>query len=316
MTGSQRWAALEIRLISAFVAVAEKGSFAAAARELGYTQSGVSQQVAALERILECKLLIRHAGGRKPVRPTPEGAEFLEHARTLLARIDRAYDAVHGRTQGLDSAVRLAAYPSIAVHVLPDLLRELRSRTSVRVEILAARNEDELLDHLDSGSADVGFSVLPVPERFVAEELGADRYVAVVPADSRLGLQSPRISLADLKGRALLGIVRGAHEDVVETRLTAAGLDGVTLDRYEDNQVVQSLVAGGNGIAIVPWLTVDANDDAVRVVPLGFELPPRRIGLIHHRDRLLPPAAREFRAVAADVCRALLRRPQVEAQAS
>jgi DNA-binding transcriptional LysR family regulator len=315
MTGSQRWAALEIRLISAFVAVVEKGSFAAAARELGYTQSGVSQQVAALERILDCKLLIRHAGGRRPVQPTPEGAEFLEHARALLARIDRAYDAVHGRAQGLDSAVRLVAYPSIAVHILPDLLRELRSRTSVRVEILAARNEDELFEHLDSGSADVGFSVLPAPERFVAEELGADTYVAVVPADSRLGLQT-QISLADLKGRSLLGIVRGAHEDVVETRLAAAGLEGVTVDRYDDNQVVQSLVAGGHGVAIVPWLTADVHDAAVRVVPLGFELPPRRIGLVHHRDRLLPPAAREFRTVAVDVCRALLRRPDVEAQAS
>jgi DNA-binding transcriptional LysR family regulator len=185
----------------------------------------------------------------------------------------------------------------------------------VRVEILAARNEDELLEHLDSGSADIGFSVLPVPERFVVEELGADRYVAVVPADSRLGLQT-QLSLADLKGRTLLGIVRSTHEDIVETRLTAAGLDGVTVNRYDDNQVVQSLVAGGHGIAIVPWLTVDAQDEAVRIVPVGFELPPRRIGLVHPRDRLLPPAAREFRAVAADVCRALLRQPHVEAQAS
>jgi DNA-binding transcriptional LysR family regulator len=315
MTGSQRWAALEIRLISAFVAVVEKGSFAAAARELGYTQSGVSQQVAALERILESKLLIRHAGGRRPVRPTPEGASFLEHARALLARIDRAYDDVHGRAQGLDSAVRLAAFPSIAVHVLPDLLRELRSRTSVRVEILAARNEEELFEHLDSGSADVGFSALPVPDRFAADELGADTYVAVVPSDSRLGLQSA-IALADLKGRSLLGIVRGAHDDVVEARLTAAGLADVTLDRYDDNQVVQSLVAGGHGIAIVPWLTVDEHDEAVRVVRLGFDLPPRRIGLIHDRDRLLPPAVREFSTVAADVCRALLQRPAVEARAS
>jgi len=121
MTGSQRWAALEIRLISAFVAVVDKGSFAAAARELGYTQSGVSQQVAALERIVDCKLLIRHAGGRKPVRPTPAGTALLEHARGILTQIDRAYDDVHGRVHGLGTSVRVAAFPSISVRVLPEL---------------------------------------------------------------------------------------------------------------------------------------------------------------------------------------------------
>lgn len=312
MTGSQRWAALEIRLISAFVAVVEKGSFAAAARELGYTQSGVSQQVAALERIVDCKLLIRHAGGRKPVRPTPAGTSLLEHARAILTQIDRAYDDVHGRVHGLEASVRVAAFPSIAVHVLPDLLRELRSR-SVRVEILAARTENEILERLDSGAADVGFTVLPAPDRFAADELGADSYVAVVPAGSRLGLKS-QISLADLRGRALLGIVRGAHEDVVESRLSAAGLADVTFDRYDDNQVVQSLVAGGHGIAIVPWLTVDEQDEAVHVLPLAFDLPARRVGMIHHRDRLLPPAARAFRDVAVEVCGAVLRRPVAKAQ--
>jgi DNA-binding transcriptional LysR family regulator len=313
MTGSQRWAALEIRLISAFVAVVEKGSFAAAARELGYTQSGVSQQVAALERIVDCKLLIRHAGGRKPVRPTPAGASLLEHARAIITQIDHAYDDVHGRVHGLDASVRVAAFPSIAVHVLPDLLRELRKR-SVRVEILAARTEDEILEHLDSGAADVGFTVLPVADRFTTRELGADTFVAVVPAESRLGQQA-QISLSDLHGRSVLGIVRGAHEDVVESRLTAAGLSDVTFDRYDDNQVVQSLVAGGHGIAIVPWLTVDEHDEALRVLPLAFDLPPRRVGLIHHRDRLLTPAARAFCDVAAEICGALLRRPVPEAQA-
>src|SRR5690348_2589730 len=136
MAGAQRWAALEIRLISAFVAVVEKGSFAAAARELGYTQSGVSQQVAALERIADCKLLIRHAGGRRPVQPTAAGRAMLEHSRTLLAQIDKAYDDVTGRTQGEGNTVRAIAFSSIAVHVLPRLLIELRRRGETRVEIL------------------------------------------------------------------------------------------------------------------------------------------------------------------------------------
>jgi LysR family transcriptional regulator, hydrogen peroxide-inducible genes activator len=308
MAGAQRWAALEIRLISAFVAVVEKGSFAAAARELGYTQSGVSQQVAALERIADCKLLIRHAGGRRPVQPTAAGRAMLEHSRALLAQIDRAYDDVNGRVHGNGNTVRVGAFSSIAVHVLPRLLIELRRQGDTRLEILEHPGDDELRDELDSGAVDLAFVVLPVPSRFGVEELGSDPYVALVPAGSELASRS-RISLDDLRGRQLLGISRCSHEDIVEARFADAGLAEPGFERYDDNQLVQSLVAGGQGVAVVPWLTVNHDDSAVRVLPLAVDLAPRKLGLIHHRDRLLSPAAREVRSVAVDLCSKALQQP-------
>jgi DNA-binding transcriptional LysR family regulator len=296
---------LEIRLVSAFVAVVEHGSFAAAARELGYTQSGVSQQVAALERIVECKLLIRHAGGRRPVQPTAAGRSLLAHSRTLLQQIDRAFDDINGRAEAPGAAVSVAGFSSIAVHVLPDLLRDVRERTDLRVEILEERSDEELFEHLDSGAADLALAVLPAPSRFGVEELGADPYVAAVPADSRLAARS-HVSIEDLRGHQLLGIARCAHEEVVEARLRAAGLEHASFDRYEDSRLVQSLVAGGHGVAVVPWLAVDHRDSAVRVLPLAVELPPRRIALLHLRDRLPTPAARTFRRLAVERCRAVL----------
>lgn len=312
MTGTQRWAALEIRLVSAFIAVVEHGSFAAAARELGYTQSGVSQQVAALERIVDTKLLIRHAGGRRPVQPTAAGRTLLEHSRTLLEHIDRAYDEINGRADGPGSPVRVAGFSSIAVHVLPELLRELRGLTEIRVEILEERSDDELFEHLDSGAADLALAVLPAPSRFGVDELGADPYVAVVPAGSQPASRS-RVTIDDLRGHALLGISRCAHEEVVEARLLAAGLEHATFERYEDSRLVQSLVAGGHGIAVLPSLAVEHGDDAVRVLPLAVDIPPRRIGLLHLRDRLPTPAARSFRSVAVECCRGLLRRDPADA---
>jgi DNA-binding transcriptional LysR family regulator len=315
MAGAQRWAALEIRLISAFVAVVEKGSFAAAARELGYTQSGVSQQVAALERIADCKLLIRHAGGRRPVQPTAAGRAMLEHSRALLAQIDKAFDDVNGRTQGAGNTVRVIAFSSIAVHVLPRLLIELRRSGDTRVEVLEDAGEDERNDELDSGAADLAFVVLPVPTRFGVEELGSDPYVAVVAAESELASRQ-RIRVEDLRGRQLLGVSRCSHEDIVEARFAAAGLDDPGFERYDDNQLVQSLVAGDQGVAIVPWLTVNHDDAAVRVLPLALDLPPRQLALIHRRDRLLSPAAREFRSLAVRLCRqALQQQPDAAARA-
>ena len=298
-------------MISAFVAVVEKGSFAAAARELGYTQSGVSQQVAALERIADCKLLIRHAGGRRPVQPTAAGRAMLEHSRALLAHIDRAYDEVTGRAHGGGNTVRVVAFSSIAVHVVPHLLIELRRRGETRVEILEDPGEEELYEELDSGAVDLAFVVLPVPSRYGIDELGSDPYVAVVPADSELASRS-RITTDDLRDHQLLGISRSSHDDVVEARLADAGVGESGFERYDDNRLVQSLVAGGQGIAVVPWLTVNHDDSAVRVLPLALDLQPRRLGLVHHRDRLLSPAAREVRSVAVDLCRKALRQPLAE----
>jgi len=57
---------------------------------------------------------------------------------------------------------------------------------------------------------------------------------------------------------------------------------------------------------------VNHDDSAVRVLPLALDLPPRRLGLVHHRDRLLSPAAREVRSVAVDLCRKALQQSLVE----
>src|SRR6059058_1006218 len=103
--GSERWSALEIRLLVAFVGVVDAGSFTGAARQLGYTQSGISQQIAALERIVDRKLLVRQYGRRLPVKLTPAGASLLEHCRAVLRQVDRAYTEVGRSEEMLQSVV-------------------------------------------------------------------------------------------------------------------------------------------------------------------------------------------------------------------
>ncbi|MFC5828966.1 LysR family transcriptional regulator [Nonomuraea insulae] len=76
---------MDPHLLTTFVTVARTGSFSAAAAELGYTQSAVSQQIAALETDLGLPLL-----RRRPVEPTPAGLRLLEHAGPLLLRLRAA----------------------------------------------------------------------------------------------------------------------------------------------------------------------------------------------------------------------------------
>jgi DNA-binding transcriptional LysR family regulator len=77
------WPSLELRHLLAFVAVVEEGSFGTAARRLGYSQPGISHQIAALERIVGHELLVRRARGQRIVT-TCAGSLLLEHCRTIL----------------------------------------------------------------------------------------------------------------------------------------------------------------------------------------------------------------------------------------
>ena len=87
-TGSA-WSGLEMRHLLALVAVVETGTFSAAAEELGYTQSAVSQQIGILERIVGAPLFER-PGGRRPVQLTAAGQMLLTHARAVIARVSAA----------------------------------------------------------------------------------------------------------------------------------------------------------------------------------------------------------------------------------
>jgi molybdate transport repressor ModE-like protein len=305
--GNERWAALEIRLLTAFVAVVEEGSFTGAARQLGYTQSGVSQQIAALERILERKLLTRQFGRRRGIELTDAGKTLLEHARAILRQLDRAYLEIVDFEEVAASVVKVGAFSSAAVHLLPGLRRALQRDGSLTLHWVEVQTDYELFAHLDAGTAELAFAVLPAPERFAVERVGTDPYVAVVSAGSALAA-GPTLVLEDLKGETLIGITRCEHEDVVAAELAAYGVDVSGLERYDDNRLIQSLAASGSGVAIVPSLVVDVNDEAIRVLDIPVDLPPRTIALMHPRDAQLSQAALRFKQLALPLSATLLRR--------
>lgn len=118
---------MDPHLLRTFVAVARLSSFSAAARELGYTQSAVSQHIAALEADLRAELLTR-----RPVAPTPAGARLLEHAGPLLLRLDAARADVLRLAAAPPGRITLAASP---LAVGPRLLAALPA-TGVTLRVL------------------------------------------------------------------------------------------------------------------------------------------------------------------------------------
>jgi molybdate transport repressor ModE-like protein len=291
---------LEVRHLRAFCEVARLGSFGAAARELGYTQSGVSQQIQGLERIVGTPVLHRPPGGRRPVELTEAGRLVLGHAEHLLARVGAARADLVALQAGDQGRVAIATIQSVGTRLLPAILRRFRAaHPGVTVEITEARNTSVLMEILEDGSVDVGLTALPLRAgTFEIHPLGDDPFVLVT------AVGRPERRLGDLDGARVLGSRGCMLQDLVEQHLAAAGVVAGACDLFDDNGMVQELAAAGEGVAVVPRLAVDVEDPRVSVHPVP-ELPPRQLAAVVHRQRHLGPAARRF-LDAAVACAPLL----------
>src|ERR1700738_2324608 len=117
------WRGLELRHLIALQAVAHAGPFGRAARLLGYTQSAMSQQIAALEELVGQRLIER-ARGQPSVDLTEAGRLLLAHAETILARIQAAHADFDAFGQGALGVLRVGTYQSVSTHILPALMRD------------------------------------------------------------------------------------------------------------------------------------------------------------------------------------------------
>jgi DNA-binding transcriptional LysR family regulator len=301
--GGERWNALEFRHLVALREVAEQGTFGAAAARLGYTQSAISQQLAALERIVGQRLLERPQG-RRPTGLTDAGRMLLRHAEAVFARVQAARADLAALAAAGGAPLQVGTYQSIGVHVLPTVLRRFRDAwPNVQIRLREEAGDGLLLSAVESGELDVTFAMLPVGQGpFETVELVKDPYVLVVPAGSELARRSRPPSPRELSKLPLICFRSCRNEQRIEAYLRARGIELEIVFRSDDNMTVQAMVAAGVGIALVPRLSMLPAGQKVTLVDLDARLPPRMLGLIWHRDRFRPPATSAFVQTSVAVC--------------
>ena len=286
------WTKLEVRHLQALRAVAREGSFGRAALELGYTQSAISQQIAALERIIG-QQLVRRPKGRSPVSLTDAGRVVLRHADGIIEQAQAARADLEALRRG--SVVRIGTFQSISKRVVPNAIATLAARMpDAQVELQEAQGDHELLHLIETGELDLTFCVLPaVNGPFVTVELLVDPYALVVGADHPLAAKR-QIEPDDLDGLQMIGFHSCRDEQRVKAHLLGRKIVPRVVTRLDDNGAIQGLAAAGIGAALMPRLTIDAADTRVRVFDLDGLVPPRVLGMAWHRDRTLSPAALAF----------------------
>jgi DNA-binding transcriptional LysR family regulator len=292
MKNHHRLLGIEIRHLAAFDAVVATGSFARAAQQLGYTQSAVSLQIAALERAAGTRLLER-PGGRRPVVPTDAGARMLRHAARLTAQLQAAEADLTALAEGTAATLRVGTFQSMSIRVVPDAVKRLMElRPGVEVRLQEAPYEDELLAMVERGSLDFTFALVPPEGPFEHIEILRDPYVLLTQAGTALSARESAPTLAEIGRLPLIAYSRSTYG--IEALLRSRGIEPHVVFRSDESGAVQRMVAAGIGIALVPRLSVDRSIPGLVALDASRRVPDRRVGLAWHRDATLPEAAQDF----------------------
>ena len=295
---SRPWHGLELRHLAALIAVIEEGSFHGAARQLGYSQSAVSQQVAALERAIGHRLVDRGAGER--VRLTEIGSIVLHHAKAINDHLSAAQADVARLTSKEAESLRLGVYQSVSAHLFPRILTEFVSASSVEVVLTETVGDVELFGLVERGELELAFVVLPTaPGPFNWVDLLRDHYVLVVRADSPLASTDHTLTPEEVATLPLICFRDCRSTEYALASLRSTGAEPRVVFRSDDNEIVQGMVVAGLGSALIPSLAVSARDDLVALDLEGF--PPRVTSIAWHRERSLSPAAQSFIEIARRV---------------
>lgn len=285
---------MDLRQLAALVAVADQGSFSAAARALNTVQSNVSTHVARLEQELGTTLVDRAHG-----KLTEEGEVVVARTRRIHRELDLLRADVASMLHHVSGEVRLGCIGTVSRWLVPQLFRLVGERhPDVQVVIVDATTTS-LVPQLVAETLDLAILNLPVADtELAAEELFTEDRVLVVPADHPLA-RAQHIDLAEMAEHRLLLEPQGTpFRDELDRQADRAGVSLQALADVDGILLLTTLANQGFGPAVLPTTaaapitapTATEVDPRPRRVTVDG-LTPRAVGLCRsHRARLSAPA--------------------------
>ena len=282
---------VDIGRLRVLAAVARYGSMTAAARQLTYTPSAVSQQIRKLESELGLQVLDRHAKG---VDLTDAGRAVVEHVGTIERELAALRDDLEDIAGARTGSLRLGTFPTFGASLLPFAITTFTTRhPGVALTVRSSRRQGLLRMLRDR---EIEMTVLWDYEWSRVDESGLsvqtllyDTTLLVVSADHRL---AGRASVEVGELAAERWITRADEHPVVEVLLRTcapAGFDPTISFEAHDYQEAQAMVAAGLGVALAPRLALTGVRDDVRVLRLADDVPSRRIMVARSAERALTP---------------------------
>ncbi len=284
---------LDVKRLRMLREVARLGSFGAAAKELSFTPSAVWQQMAALEQESGTQLFDR---GPRGARLTQSGEVLLAHAEVALDRLDHAEAELAAIARGEGGRLQFGSFPTATETFVACAIRRFRSRYPgvdlhfrdaepyeqvVRLENLEL--DCAVMFDLDSWPAARSYEGEMVSDRddVVHEELFDDPYFVAVPAGHRFAAQDA-VALSELVDEVILGspkdcapwgtdLARLCRREGFEPRFEPSY-------HAHDFHSIQALVATGQGLSLLPWLSLGSVRGDIEIRPLE-PTPARHVKL-------------------------------------
>lgn len=289
---------MELRQLQYVLQIAAEKNFSRAADKLHIAQPSLSQQLSKLEKELGVMLFQRNTSS---VELTYAGSKFVEQAQIIIDGVELLRQEMSDISELRTGRVVVGSMPITGAHLLPHVLPVFKQNYP-EVEITLLEDSSMNLEKLTaSGQTDLSLLSLPLEIPALAyEELGEERIDLAVPPEHPLAKRSlagTKTSLEELKDEPFIVLKEGqGFRKMTMDLCRNAGFEPKIVFESNNMETVQSLVATGMGVTLVPHFIARApRSEFVPVyLPLADPAPSRTLVVAYRRGRYLSKAAKAF----------------------
>lgn len=294
---------MEHRLLKTFKAVAEAGSFTAAALRIHLTQAAVSVHIKQLEEEIGTPLFLRV---NKKLYLTDAGRLLLTHTENILRAYDSAQSDLAAMTQAARDHLHIGvASTAVTAHPLPEILSEVKRKHSLLDLMVVGGTSEWIISQILDSKLDIGLVSLPVENTDVAtERLRSDKLVAVLSPDHRLArarVMTPEQLAAE---PLILGEKGGNTRRLIDIFFEKSGLAPVIVMELQRTEAILKMVERRFGVTILPQAAVqrEVKHGRLRAIPVRDLNLRWEFGVAYLKSDYLPAAVNNF----IKLCRAYL----------
>lgn len=282
----------DLQQLQAFIAVAERGSFRAAADHIHLSPPALSRRVEKLESLLGTRLFNRTT---REVELTSVGRIFLERARAAIDDLESAMLGISDIASSRGGRVTVACVPSAAIHFLPQAIKSFSKKfPAVRIRVID-ESMNQTLQSVLTGESDFGIGFMSglVPE-VTFEAIHKDPFVIALRRDHPLGSRRS-IAWSQLGQERLISVARSSgNRQLLDDVLSKSGIEPHFAFEVSHIGTLLGMVEAGLGVAAVPRMSLPSNHPTVVGLPLRDPVVSRSLGLLRKRGAPLRPAAATF----------------------
>lgn len=278
-------AMLNLEQLATFRLVIARGSFSAAAEQLGLSQPAVSQQVRQLEHFFQSRLVERSGRG---VKATAAGQSLLAHSEPIDAAIAAACQAVASHAQEISGTITIGTGATACIHLLPPLLQQLHQDYPLLNIVVTTGSTRQVVSAVEEQRLDLGLVTLPASGKNVAiTPLIQDEMVAIFAAHNADALTEPAAS--NLQHLPMIVFESGSStRELIDQWFALAGERITPIMALGNIEAIKQMVKAGLGYSIVPRMSVSSAAQRAGLVVCSLQPPLiRTLGTVMRQDKPL-----------------------------